>query len=149
MINIYKLTCETGKNYYGSTSRELRIRLNEHKSKNQVCSSKDFINPKIELLETCEKEQQKKRESYYIKKFDCVNVSIPNRSQKEWKENNKDKTRLINNKSYHNRKEIINELRKGNRDKKIVCECGTLTNKDNLSRHKRTKKHLKKIEDLI
>ena len=143
MIKIYKLTCETGKIYYGSTSTELRIRLNHHKSDKRIpsCRSKGFINPKIELLETCEKEKQKKRESYYIRNFECVNKVIPDRTNQEWKKDNMDKIRIISNKSYHKRKEKSNEQRK----EKITCECGTITNKRHLARHKKTKKHLNLI----
>ena len=132
MISIYKLTCKTGKIYYGSTTTELKVRLSH---------SKGFIDPKIELLETCEKEQQKERESYYIRNFECVNKVIPDRKVDEWKKDNMDKLRIISNKSYHKRKEIINEKRK----EKITCECGTITNKGHLARHKRTDKHKKLI----
>tara|TARA_R110002012_G_scaffold59131_1_gene154456 strand:- start:16 stop:462 length:447 start_codon:yes stop_codon:yes gene_type:complete len=143
MISIYKLTCKTGKIYYGSTTTELKVRLSHHKTEKRKisCNSKGFIDPKIELLETCEKEQQKERESYYIRNFECVNKVIPDRKVDEWKKDNMDKLRIIANKSYHKRKEKINEQRK----EKITCECGTITNKGHLARHKRTDKHKKLI----
>ena len=64
---IYKLTCETGKIYIGSTCRTLNKRLQEHKSLKNKCSSKGFINPSIELLEeidteNCEDLRKKERE---------------------------------------------------------------------------------------
>ena len=109
MINIYKITCETGKTYYGSTKQTLKKRLSGHKCKNNYCSSKDFINPKMELLETCEKEQQKQRESYYIRNFECVNKKIDDRKRKEWYEKNKEKEKERNKIWYKNNKEIQNE----------------------------------------
>ena len=151
MINIYKLTCETDKTYYGSTSRNLNIRLKEHKrQKRNTC--KNFINPKIELLETCEKEQQKQRESYYIRNFDCVNKKIDDRTKKEyqkdnkkkqkedakkWYEKNREKKLKYKKEYYENNKEEINEK---NREK-TTCECGVIITKYGLSRHKKSNKH--------
>ena len=140
MINIYKITCETGKIYYGSTSRELRIRLNEHKRHNKN-TCKDFINPKIELLETCEKEKQNERERHYIKNFECVNYKQPGRHY-----NDKDERHMKYRKEYYEKsKNKVCESRKI----KIVCECGNIVTKGGLLTHKKSKKHLKKIEDLI
>ncbi len=77
---IYKLTCETGKIYIGSTSRTLNKRLQEHKSLKNNCSSKDFINPSIELLEEIEtenREELRKKEREYMEKIICVNKNKP------------------------------------------------------------------------
>ena len=136
MINIYKLTCETGKIYYGSTNRDIKVRLLEHKRhKKNTC--KDFINPNIELLETCEKEQQKERERYYIKNFECVNYKQPGR---HWKDN--DELHKIKRKEYYEKiKNKVCESRKV----KIICECKTIVSKGHLVRHKKTKKHLNLI----
>tara|TARA_R110002167_G_scaffold49110_2_gene144117 strand:+ start:937 stop:1374 length:438 start_codon:yes stop_codon:yes gene_type:complete len=132
MINIYKLTCETDKTYYGSTSRNLNIRLLEHKRhKKNTC--KDFINPKIELLETCEKEKQKERERYYIKTFDCVNYKQPGRHIKDNDEQHQEYKKAY----YKKTKNKVCEQRK----EKTTCECGAIVNKGALTRHKKSNKH--------
>ena len=56
MINIYKITCETGLIYIGSTTRPLKERLRKHKK--DICRCKDFINPKIELIENVEEKER-------------------------------------------------------------------------------------------
>ena len=136
MINIYKMTCETGKTYYGSTSRDLKVRLLEHKRhKKNTC--KNFINPKIELLETCEKEKQNERERYFIKNFECVNYKQPGR---HWKDN--DELHKKTKKQYYEKiKNKVSESRK----EKITCECGTIINKGGLLQHTKSKKHLNLI----
>jgi len=54
--------------------------------------------------------------------------------RKELYEKNKDKLKKIQKKCYEKNKEKINE--------KITCECGRTINKQNLSRHKKSKIHL-------
>ena len=119
---IYKITCETGKVYIGSTIKTLKKRLSIHKSRNECCT-KDFINPKIELIETypCKTKQEllwKERE--WVEKSECVNVRLPITTPEERKEKNKEK---------------LNE--------KITCECGAIISRVNKAAHLRTKKHLR------
>ncbi len=96
---IYKLTCETGKIYIGSTSRTLNKRLQEHKSLKNNCSSKDFINPSIELLEEIEtenREELRKKEREYMEKIICVNKNKPICNENEKKLHAKKKGYFIN-----------------------------------------------------
>ena len=116
-ISIYKITCETGKIYFGSTKRTLKQRLYHHKYFKD-CACRDFINPKIELLETCKKENQKEKEGYYIKNFECVNIKIPGRTKKEYEK-------------------IFKQTRKI----PIKCYCGSQYTPDNKCFHFRTKNH--------
>tara|TARA_R110002153_G_scaffold48412_1_gene136534 strand:+ start:68 stop:499 length:432 start_codon:yes stop_codon:yes gene_type:complete len=116
-ISIYKITCETGKIYYGSTKRTLKQRLYNHIMVKD-CTSRDFINPKIELLETCKKENQKEREGYYIKNFECVNIRTPGRTKKEYE-----------------------KIYKQTRKIPIKCYCGSQYTPDNKNVHFRTKNH--------
>ena len=119
---IYKLINDAmpGKIYYGSTIKLLYMRLSTHKydSKTKNCSSKslfEFGQVKIILVENfpCEnKEQLLKREAHFIRNNLCINKSIPDRTQKEW------------------------------RAQIITCECGAKITKGNISRHRNTKKHL-------
>ena len=73
-MSIYKLTCaETGKNYYGSTGNDIKRREGSGWYK---CACKDFINPKLEVLEHIEDETERlHKENYYIENFDCININ--------------------------------------------------------------------------
>jgi len=86
---IYKLTGENGLYYYGSTTRRLNIRLNEHRCKSGCERSKLLTNPTIELLENypCNnKIELQERERWYIENNECVNRKVPNRTDKEYQE---------------------------------------------------------------
>lgn len=112
--------------------------------------------------------EAKKKEAEYIKNNDCVNVRIENRTHKEhyndhrskilqkckeYRILNKDKV-LERNKNYRIlNKDKISEKRKENynlnKDKilenkkeKITCECGTELRKNDLARHRKSKKHI-------
>ena len=91
---IYKIICEETENIYiGSTTQNIKYRLSHHKSEHNPTMSKSFINPKIELLEAypcSSKRELCLREAHYIRTLECVNCSIPLRTQKEWIEDNKE-----------------------------------------------------------
>ena len=74
---IYRVVCsETDRQYIGSTCSTLVKRLYCHKKKSNDCMTKDFINPKIFLIEDypCDrKEQLLMRERYFMESMDCVN----------------------------------------------------------------------------
>jgi len=141
---IYKLTCDTGKVYIGSTTEALNVRLNKHKIKKNQTASRDFINPKIELLEAypCEtKEQLCWKEREWFDKTECVNLNKPIITQEErlkmrgdscrkWQANNKE--------HYDNYLNSIQEKRK----ERIECPCGITYTYANKARHLKTKKHL-------
>ena len=92
-VNIYKLSCNiTNQCYYGSTTKILDYRLQEHKNdynsflnnkKNYITSFEIIKNNdyKIELMENCNEDERDIRESYYIKNFECINKVIPNRDK--------------------------------------------------------------------
>ena len=110
---IYKVICETGLIYIGSTTQPLKERLRKHKS--GVCRCKDFINPKIELIENYECESRKElltKERYYIESIECVNTQIPLQSRKEYYTKNKDKLKKLQKERYENNKEVILEKNK-------------------------------------
>jgi len=89
---IYKLTGENGLYYYGSTTRRLNIRLNEHRCKSGCERSKLLTNPTIELLENypCNnKIELQERERWYIENNECVNRKVPNRTDKEYNQTEK------------------------------------------------------------
>ena len=139
---IYKLICEkTNKIYIGSTTRDIRRRLSEHKM-GYLKTTKDFINMKIEIIEnfSCNsKKELQKRERYFIENLDCVNYIIPTRN---YNERYKLQPKIDYMKKYYNEnKDNINEKNKI----KIKCECGCLIRKADISTHRKSKKHLKLI----
>ena len=96
---IYKLYNEYG-TYYGSTTSTLKERFNKHKcdtKKRRNGSSKILFKngciPNIELLEEIkfnDIQELRDREAYYIKNLECVNKNIPNRTNKEYRQDNKE-----------------------------------------------------------
>jgi hypothetical protein len=173
---IYKLICsETNRVYIGSTVSTLPQRKSQHKAPGNHCCSKDFINPEIILLENfpCNSKSElliKERE--YIENTDCVNLKLPCRTEKEWKEYNKERR----NKYYKNNKEELNKKKKEYREKnkeyyngymkeyreknkeeinkkrreQFDCKCGGSFTPGHRARHFRTKKHqIYTIKNLI
>ena len=98
---VYKIVCNiTGEQYFGSTTQTLSQRLTQHRShfkKGRLqCSSSKIIargNYQIVLCEECpcdNVEQLKSIERKWIEENECVNLCIPNRTQKEWTELHKE-----------------------------------------------------------
>jgi hypothetical protein len=112
---IYRLSCNvTGKIYYGSTSTSVNIRLGQHKydaKRCKCCKSKEIIcngDFRVETLETViytDKKELYDRESYYIKNNDCINKIIPNRTNKEYREQNKQQIKEYKKQYYEQNKE--------------------------------------------
>jgi hypothetical protein len=127
----------------------------------------DWDNWYIELYEnySCNsREELCKREGEVIRLIGSLNKNIAGRDDKQYKINNADKIKeqikqyKINNADKI--KEQLKQYRIDNADKvkeqnkqykienadklkeKITCECGCLINRDCLTRHKKTKKHL-------
>ena len=169
--------------YVGSTIEPLLSnRLSGHRSKFKAhkrgdygrCTVFDIFeidkNCYIELYEEypCDsKEQLDKREGEVIRELDCVNRNVAGRTDKEYREenreqirawdrqyyaenkqkrnkkdrryreNNKEKIKAQCNQYYHNNKEII----KIRRNQKFQCECGSNIRIGEKSRHMKTKKH--------
>jgi hypothetical protein len=171
---IYKLTSfQTDKIYIGSTCQSLAVRKAGHVSnykrilikKNGSISSLEILkyeDVKIILLENypCEsKEQLLARERYYIENTaNCVNKIIPTRTQKEYREDNKEKLQELNKEwrkknhdkvrqdkqeYYEKNKERIKEKNK----QVIICEyCKIEVKICKKARHNKTQKHLRNSE---
>ena len=168
---IYKIVNdELGLTYFGSSCNLLHKRLYEHKNRSNKeynCTSSKILfttefQPQIFLVEAypCEnKLELEKRERYYIENNECVNKNIPTRSQKEylednieiwreydrnwkkkWRLENPEKSKEIRLKSYYKNRDKILDKNK----EKIECLCGSIVNKSELTRHKKTEKHLDK-----
>ena len=135
---IYKIiSTHTDKCYVGSTTKDrLSNRLAGHRSdlktgiaitSKYILELGDYEIVLLELYPCNSKDELHARERYYIEALDCVNKCIPNRSQKEYKLNNKDKI-----------KETKKEYRLKNKDKiKEYNKEYHLKNKDKI---KETKK---------
>jgi len=131
---IYKLTGENDKFYFGKTTQDLPRRLASHKShkkRNRKITSNLLDNPTIELMEECDESNVTERERYYIENFDCVNKQRPGVNAEEIK---KQKTQL-------------NLLRK--EKPRIKCECGCEIAFYEKSRHVKSKKHKKYLDNIL
>jgi len=183
---IYKIiSTHTDKCYVGSTTKDrLSNRLAGHRSAfktGSTITSKyilelgDYEIVLLELYPCNSKDELHMRERHYIETLDCVNRFIPGRTVKEYRLNNKDKTKeystkyVLENKEsiskhhaqyYQNNKEDIlkkniehylknKEMIKQKVKIKITCECGCLIRKSNILKHKTTKKHLDLIQSSL
>tara|TARA_R110001592_G_scaffold340298_1_gene628392 strand:+ start:40 stop:783 length:744 start_codon:yes stop_codon:yes gene_type:complete len=171
---IYKIVCDTtGLIYIGSTVETLCRRLSGHRSdykrylkgKYSFLTSFDILkndNYKIILIENCpcnSKEELHREERKYIESIECVNKNIPTRTDKEYREINKDKMKEyyeINKdkiKEYHkeyyeDNQDNYKEYKKKNRDK--IKEYKKQYSKDNKEKVKEyKKKNRDKIKEYI
>jgi hypothetical protein len=97
-------------------------------------------NIEIVLIEkfACEsKEELHSRERHWIETMDCVNKHIPTRTRKEYYDQNKEQISEYNKQYREQNKEQLSEKKK----QKIQCECGIEISRQNLLKHKKTKKH--------
>tara|TARA_R110000803_G_scaffold33159_2_gene72724 strand:+ start:1798 stop:2301 length:504 start_codon:yes stop_codon:yes gene_type:complete len=130
---IYKIVNDTlNLTYYGSTIQKyLNSRFYMHKKEkdNKKYSSyklfesgetKIFL---VELYPCNSKLELEKRERFYIENNECVNMTIPTRTNKEWRDDNKDKLKqykkdyYVNNKEHCKAKSKINYF--NNRDEQL------------------------------
>ena len=157
---IYKIESTEGPNIYiGSTAQKyLSKRMEEHRShykgwkegKGHKTMSYELFdeygveNCSIILLESfpCDsKDEAHAREAYYIRKFDCVNKTIPRRTKKEYLEDNKD--------YISEQKKQWEKAHKEQRTEVCTCSCGSAVLKRTLLRHERTTKHLNYLKTLM
>lgn len=182
---------QTDKIYIGSTVDTLSRRMTGHRSNYKQYRNKnnkysfissfnilEFDDAYIELLENCScnsKEELLKREGELIRKTTCVNKNIPDRTQKEWYQDNKEKLNeyrkinkekiAIRRKKYReDNKEQIQKYREDNKEQKqkyyqsnkekiaikkkekIKCECGIEIQKNSIYKHIKSKKHIQKMK---
>ena len=159
---IYKICCKDTNvtdEYVGSTTNFGR-RKNKHKSTCNCKFNKDYNSPlyqcirnnggfenwdmvEVEKYEASDKQDLHKRERYWIETLkSSLNRVVPTQTRKEYYETNREILIIDSLKRYEANKETIN----ANRKVAITCECGTIINKISLSRHRRTKKHLRLME---
>ena len=94
MLKIYKIIDNTNGNIYiGKTEQTLKQRLTKHKHDFKIgknCSSRQIIKNGDYKIELIEETHDETRERYWILSNECVNVSIPGRTVKEWGKDNKE-----------------------------------------------------------
>ena len=113
---IYKIVNdELGLTYYGSTCNALYKRFHGHKNKTNKTNSKILFStqtqPEIILVEKfpCnDKMELHQRERFYIENNECVNKTIPARTKKEYREDNKSEITEYNKEYYEKNKEKEN-----------------------------------------
>jgi hypothetical protein len=181
---IYKFECnETGKIYFGSTvNYNQRIRKQKHDCQRWLDGKLKLTNKKtyrvdystsfeiiknnnytvsiVEEFPCKTKKELTDRERYYIQNTEnVVNKNIPNRTQKEWIQDNPDKFKAIQKKWIQKHQEQICLARKEYRSRNLEkirerqtiivnCECGSSVQQNNISYHKKSKKHLRYINSI-
>jgi hypothetical protein len=80
MVKIYCVEDINDLKYVGSTKRNLRVRINEHRSEKKNKPNKNTSSYQLNLeyciiylLEECSEEDRNEREQYWIDNLDCVN----------------------------------------------------------------------------
>ena len=152
--------------YIGSTTQPLNKRIGQHRSdykqyqegNPKFTTSFEIIklgNYYIEIFECNNKEELFAKERQYIElhKDICVNKFIPNRTDKEYKEDNREKIKEYQIEYREINKEKIKEYHKENYEnnkEKLTeifnCCCGASIQKCEIARHKKTMKHIRFIE---
>jgi hypothetical protein len=153
---IYKLICNKTGNFYIGSTEDYQRRKRQHKSKTSTCSSRniikhndyrwEIIQDNIEFLFTNDLEWY---EAQNIRQyFDdplCVNQVIPLRTMQEWVLDNRDKSNQIKRKWASRNKQTISKKR----SVKVMCECGCMVSKMNISTHRKSNKHKDNLEKML
>ena len=194
---IYKLVHKDdtdNKNVYVGSTTDFRKRKNAHKTVCNNPNSSCYNDPKyqfirdnggwnewimieIEKYPCNDKREAEARERYWIEYYKApLNMCIPTRNMKEWRETNKEDIKQKKIEYYQKNKEWINEKTRNNsklyyqknktevnkksaenyfenrervlkyRCFKIECECGMMVSRSNISCHRKKMKHLALME---
>ena len=133
-------------NYYGSTKDRLSDRLTCHKAPTNNCSTKLMNKDKMTIVEVErveELEQLKIRENWFIKNNECVNkhAAITSKEEKLAQHRARSKKYYEANKQKCYEADVRSRIKRGEYDK-ITCECGSIMNKGEMTRHKKSIKHI-------
>jgi len=104
---VYRIYDNTNGNvYYGSTKETVSRRMTGHRTKYKlwlkgkvkhytksfdILKNGDYSYNIVEEVEYENKYELHNRERYYIENNECINKFIPNRTRKQWREDNKEK----------------------------------------------------------
>ena len=167
--NKYYIKDENGNNFlkFGTDGSLQDSSLTRYVTSFEVIKSGDFDIILIEHFPCESKEELHKRERYWIERINKVNKNIPTRTDKEYREDNKDKLKkyredhkqekkMYDEKYRENNKKYIKELNRKHREKnydklngKHSCECGGSYALKHKSTHMKTKKHQEYVCKLI
>lgn len=157
--------------YVGSTTRPLLCqRMEQHrKSYKQWKNGKYGRNSSFELfdrygIQNCSielieifpcnsKDELTKKEAHHIRLLNCVNKIIPNRTNEEYRQDNRDTIAEYQKEYYEANRDTIEEYRKeyyeANRNTiaekgkvKYTCACGSTLRRVDKKRHEKTLKHI-------
>tara|TARA_R110000796_G_C14491556_1_gene427817 strand:+ start:88 stop:519 length:432 start_codon:yes stop_codon:yes gene_type:complete len=116
MIKIYRIVDNTNGNIYiGKTELTLTERLSKHKYDYKIgknCSSCIILKNGDYDIELIEETDDESRERYHILNTDCVNVTIPGRTRKEYYEDNIEETKKYKKVWYKNNYDKVKEYKK-------------------------------------
>ncbi len=150
---IYKIVNDVNSEVYvGSTCQPILTRFNKHishlkteskkhrplyKLMNEIGKEKFYISL-VEEYPCSNKSDLLTREGYWIREIGTLNSNIAGRSNKEFLQNYyiKNAEKICSQTKEYRR---LNEERISER---ISCECGCKVRRDNISNHKKTKKHI-------
>mmetsp|Transcript_43994 Transcript_43994/g.56389 ORF Transcript_43994/g.56389 Transcript_43994/m.56389 type:complete len:193 (-) Transcript_43994:9-587(-) len=181
MTIIYKIICHDLKikdSYIGSTTcfkgrkSNHKLTCNNSTYKNHNMKLYVFIREnggwnnwsmlEIEKYPCNDKRESEARERYWYEELKgTLNSQFPQRSSKEWRQDNKVHVSEYNKTYADDNKEKIQKYRLANRERDrnklikwreknnyvVVCECGSSVKNHLLSKHKKSKKHINFIQD--
>ncbi len=126
---------------------DLRVKYSGNLNSQKAYISEEGIKERYREYTEKNKEKMKEKDKKYrennkekIKEYREKNKD----DMQKYRDNNREKIKEKDKKYYENNKEKINEK---NREK-IICECGCVTSKGSLSRHLRSDKHKKLMEQV-
>jgi hypothetical protein len=139
---IEKLDCcnkaiptRTSKEWYKDNKEKIKVKTKAYREAN-----KEKLNAKCKAYREANKEKikvynedNKEKIDSYKKAYREANKEKERARQKAYREANKEKISA--------RRKAYKEANKEKIKKKVTCECGSLVRKDDIAKHKKTKKH--------
>jgi len=164
-MSIYKIYKEGDDNFYIGSTKEFHKRKICHKAKCNIENTKlyNYINEnggwdnfKMEVLEYCLEYEEREKELIQTLK-PSLNMRLYDFNRKEYIKNYNKKYNEKNKEEIKEKyKQYRQEYREENKDKinewkktEVVCECGAITSKSHIARHRKTKRHFKNLEKSI
>jgi hypothetical protein len=133
------------------SKEEYKEQRKEYREKNR-----EIINEKLKEYYHANKEQRKEYRKKnkdiikeYYEKYREVNKEELKEYNKEYRKKNKEELKEYDKEYKEKNKEKINKRRRIKYQEKITCECGTEVSRQNVTRHKRTIKHINYINKSI
>jgi hypothetical protein len=148
--------------YYGHTEN-MRVRKNKHVERHNrwvaagrpektsevyatrsvyILDHDDWRMDVVDTIECETKDEARTLEGKWILENDCVNMNVAGRTQQQYEQDHKEETKERHKQYRETHKEERNEYNKQYRKQYVTCEvCGSVVNKGDIARHRRTKKH--------